>query len=253
MIAALHHSLLAIALVTLLELAVIAPILLRPHRDPASRIARMVVVGALPLLGMLAYLFLGEVNIGRRRVERLHAVLAHMPLIPCHAGAAAGPAAAIPERHRHLFQLGHSMSGFPSHRRQYRTPAAELKRNDRCSGGRRRCRKGSRPYAVLYLAAGPQRLQRAGFSDVSKPVECPPWRGRRSSRTPRDATSARSAQIMLLFPIRNVTEDHLVAATHFPGTKRVASLDMPLASTFEENRVRPLPARHPSSTARSRS
>src|SRR5271166_4739036 len=39
MIATLHHSLLAIALITLLELAVIARILLRPHRDPASRIA----------------------------------------------------------------------------------------------------------------------------------------------------------------------------------------------------------------------
>ena len=67
MIDALRHSLVAIGLVTLLELAVIARILLRPHRDPASRIAWVVVVGALPLLGMLAYLLLGEVNIGRRR------------------------------------------------------------------------------------------------------------------------------------------------------------------------------------------
>ena len=69
--------------VTLLELAVIARILLRPHRDPASRIAWMVVVGVLPLFGMLAYLLLGEVNIGRRRVARLHAVLKRMPPIPC--------------------------------------------------------------------------------------------------------------------------------------------------------------------------
>ena len=113
MIATLHHSLLAIALVTLLELAVIARILLRPHRDPASRIAWVVVVGVLPLLGMLAYLLLGEVNIGRRRVERLHAVLKRMPPFPCHAaGDAADFAAAVPERHRHLFWLGHSISGF---------------------------------------------------------------------------------------------------------------------------------------------
>ena len=75
MIATLQHSVLGIALVTLLELAVIARILLRPHRDPASRIAWVVVVGLLPVLGMLAYLLLGEVNIGRRRVARLHAVL----------------------------------------------------------------------------------------------------------------------------------------------------------------------------------
>jgi cardiolipin synthase A/B len=112
MIATLHHSLLAIALTALLELAVIARILLRPHRDPASRIAWMVVVAMLPVLGMLGYLLLGEVNIGRRRVERLHAVLARMPPIPCDTAAATDPAAVIPERHRHLFQLGHSISGF---------------------------------------------------------------------------------------------------------------------------------------------
>jgi cardiolipin synthase A/B len=113
MIATLHHSLLAIALITLLELAVIARILLRPHRDPASRIAWMVVVGVLPLFGMLAYLLLGEVNIGRRRVERLHAVLKRMPPIPFHPEEeAADFAAAAPERHRHLFRLGRSISGF---------------------------------------------------------------------------------------------------------------------------------------------
>ena len=113
MIATFQHSLLGIALVTLLELAVIARILLRPHRDPASRIAWVVVVGLLPVLGMLAYLFLGEVNIGRRRVSRLHAVLGRMPRIPSQvAGDATEIAAAIAERHRHLFQLGHSISGF---------------------------------------------------------------------------------------------------------------------------------------------
>ena len=111
MIAALHHSLLAIALVTLLELAVIARILLRPHRDPASRIAWMVVVGALPLLGMFAYLLLGEVNIGRRRVKRVRSVRECMPAMPDSARAA-DVAATIPERYRHLFQLGHSISGF---------------------------------------------------------------------------------------------------------------------------------------------
>jgi cardiolipin synthase len=104
---------LGFALVTLLELAVIARILLRPHRDPASRVAWIVVVGAIPLLGMLAYLLLGEVNIGRRRVARLQAVLGRMPRIPPQtAGDATEIAAAIAERHRHLFQLGHSISGF---------------------------------------------------------------------------------------------------------------------------------------------
>jgi len=113
MIDALRHSLIAIGLVTLLELAVIARILLRPHRNPASRIAWVVVVGVLPLLGMLAYLFLGEVNIGRRRVERLHSVLKRMPPFPyLPAADTAALAPGIPECYRHLFQLGRSISGF---------------------------------------------------------------------------------------------------------------------------------------------
>jgi cardiolipin synthase len=113
MIDLVRHSLVAIGILTLLELAVIARILLRPHRDPASRIAWMVVVAVLPLLGMLAYLLLGEVNIGRRRVNRLHAVLKRMPPFPRQSAADADDLAdAILDRYRHLFQLGHSISGF---------------------------------------------------------------------------------------------------------------------------------------------
>ena len=112
MIDLLRHSLVAFAVVTLLELAVIARILLRPHRDPASRIAWVVVVGVLPLLGMLAYLFLGETSIGRRRVARVHAVIGRMPPFPYRpVEREAVPADGIPERYRHLFQLGHSISG----------------------------------------------------------------------------------------------------------------------------------------------
>ena len=108
-----HHSLIPIALITLLELTVVVRILLRPHRDPASRIAWVVVVGVLPLWGMLAYLLLGEVNIGRRRVERLHAILKRMPQIPGQTiGDTTEFAAAVPERYRHLFRLGQSISGF---------------------------------------------------------------------------------------------------------------------------------------------
>lgn len=108
-----HHSLIDITIIVLLELAVVVRILLRPHRDPASRIAWIVVVGALPLLGMFAYLLLGEVNIGRRRVKRLHAVLERMaPFTQGCAGDEADCDAAIPERYQHLFQLGRSISGF---------------------------------------------------------------------------------------------------------------------------------------------
>ena len=58
----------------LIQIALIARVLLRPHRDPAARIAWIVVIIAVPVLGILAYLLLGETNIGRRRVARMHAV-----------------------------------------------------------------------------------------------------------------------------------------------------------------------------------
>ena len=114
MMALLRHSVLAVTLVTLLQLAVIARILLRQHREPASRIAWVAVVASLPLIGMLAYLFLGEVSIGRRRTAHLRKVRARMPTPPPSNSAATadgqGPGIATP--YRHLFDLGHSISGF---------------------------------------------------------------------------------------------------------------------------------------------
>jgi cardiolipin synthase A/B len=113
MIAAFHHSLLALAIITPFELLVFARILLRPHRDPASRIAWIVVVAVLPLFGIFAYLLLGEVNIGRNRVKRLHALLKRMPQIPCqNTGDGEDSSSIVPERYRHLFLLGQSISGF---------------------------------------------------------------------------------------------------------------------------------------------
>jgi len=113
MTATLNHSLIAVILIALLELAVIVRILVRPHRDPASRIAWVVVVSALPLFGLFAYLLLGEVNIGRRRVARLRAVIASLPRAPDpRPGDGVNPASEVPEAHLHLFELGHSISGF---------------------------------------------------------------------------------------------------------------------------------------------
>ena len=49
-------------------------VMLRPHREPASRIAWIAVVVALPLIGVIAYALFGEVNIGRKRIARLREV-----------------------------------------------------------------------------------------------------------------------------------------------------------------------------------
>ena len=88
----------------LIQLAVLVRVLLRPHREPASRIAWVVVVIALPVLGIIGYILFGEVNIGRRRVQRMRDVLAALPDV--RDAGATDPPADLPERHAHLFQLG---------------------------------------------------------------------------------------------------------------------------------------------------
>jgi cardiolipin synthase len=115
MIAKLPHSLLALALLMLLEVAVIVRILLRVHRNPASRIAWVAIVAAVPLIGVLAYVILGEVNIGRHHLERLRAVLERLPAFPQSLGLnGTNGLTAVPESYAHLFQLGESISGFPA-------------------------------------------------------------------------------------------------------------------------------------------
>src|SRR5213082_329441 len=67
----------------------------------------------LPVIGMLAYIFLGETSIGRRRVSRVYAVLAAMPdLTKAQGMDAANLQPKIPETYAHLFRLGHSVNGF---------------------------------------------------------------------------------------------------------------------------------------------
>lgn len=93
------------------QAALIVRVLLRAHRDPGSRIAWVVVILAVPLAGIGAYLLFGEVNIGRRYVERMRAVQRELGL-----GGDAFPAGplppAIPERWMPLFRAGQSVNGF---------------------------------------------------------------------------------------------------------------------------------------------
>jgi cardiolipin synthase len=109
----LGYPLIAFLAHTLLMLAVFARILLRPHRDPASRLAWLVVVASLPFAGILAYLLLGETNIGRRRVARLRSAVARLPPIDsaCFRGSESVDPG-VPERYRHVFRLGQSITGF---------------------------------------------------------------------------------------------------------------------------------------------
>ena len=97
----------------LIQIALIVRVLLRPHRDPASRIAWIVVIIVLPVLGILAYILLGETNIGRRRVARMREVLSRLPDVADTEGAdATNLQANVPQRYAHLFHAGKTVNGF---------------------------------------------------------------------------------------------------------------------------------------------
>ena len=97
----------------LIELAVMARAITRPHRDPSSRIAWVVVIAVLPVAGILAYLLFGETNIGRKRVARARKVLEGIP--PPAAPSPEDEAnlrPEFPDRVTPLFRLGETINGF---------------------------------------------------------------------------------------------------------------------------------------------
>jgi cardiolipin synthase len=97
----------------LIQIALIVRVLLRPHRDPASRVAWILVIIMLPVIGIIAYLLLGETNVGRERVARMRTTNAGLPAIGDIPGW--DPEALKPqlhERHEALFRVGKSISGF---------------------------------------------------------------------------------------------------------------------------------------------
>ena len=102
-----------VTLHVLVQIALILRVLLRPHREPASRIAWIVVIMALPVVGIVAYILLGETNIGKRRIARMHAVLVQLPNVSETPGMDAKDLQAdVPPHYEHLFQAGKTVNGF---------------------------------------------------------------------------------------------------------------------------------------------
>jgi cardiolipin synthase len=97
----------------LVQMALLVRVLLRPHRNPASRIAWIVVIMTFPVVGILAYILLGEPNIGHRRVEQMHKILSRLSGTMDTADTdAADFRTDVPKRYAHLFQIGKTINGF---------------------------------------------------------------------------------------------------------------------------------------------
>jgi len=97
----------------LIQVLLCIQVILRPHREPSSRIAWVVVIVTLPFLGILGYLFLGELNVGRRRIARMDAVVKLLPnpsRIPGMGVKDIQPR--LHDNYRHLFRVAHSINGF---------------------------------------------------------------------------------------------------------------------------------------------
>jgi len=103
-------TLLAVAAEIGLQLSFVVRAVLRPHREASSRAAWVLVILALPVIGMIAYVLFGETNIGRKRLARYHEVSDRI------RGQVApelrkGQFDEVKAPHRHLFRLGQSVNG----------------------------------------------------------------------------------------------------------------------------------------------
>ena len=98
----------------LIQAVVMLRVLQRPHREPTSRLAWVVVVLALPVVGIIAYLLLGETNIGRRNAKAMRQAMGAVAHQECGSEDEASRSVTIPAGYAHLFRVGHSISGFPA-------------------------------------------------------------------------------------------------------------------------------------------
>jgi cardiolipin synthase A/B len=100
----------------LLQFAFIIRVLLRPHRLPSSRIAWIAIIGALPVIGMLAYVALGEVDPNRKIIDRIRRAMHDLP-IPGASGQGLLDVAAhyhLPTEMVPLFRIAQSINGYPA-------------------------------------------------------------------------------------------------------------------------------------------
>ncbi|ETC98232.1 cardiolipin synthase [Asaia sp. SF2.1] len=103
------------ALSFIVQMIFIGRALMRPHRQPASRVAWVAIIAALPILGTLAYLMLGETNMGSRLVSRITEArkTLRIPGKTSEALIDAEEKYHLPPRLAPLFRVGQSASGYP--------------------------------------------------------------------------------------------------------------------------------------------
>ncbi len=106
-------TLIGIIIHVVIATALIIRVMIRPHRDPASRIAWIAVIAAIPIVGIIAYVLLGETNIGRKQIARMNDVINGLPpMAAVKTGDEENARPQIPEHYQHLFATGRSINGY---------------------------------------------------------------------------------------------------------------------------------------------
>ncbi|MCB9027057.1 MAG: cardiolipin synthase [Bdellovibrionaceae bacterium] len=95
-----------------LQLIFIARVILRPHRQPASRIAWIAVISVLPVFGIFIYVLFGETNIGDKKTHRMRKIISSLPKLILNESDQKQIDIEIPESYQQLFNTANSISGF---------------------------------------------------------------------------------------------------------------------------------------------
>ncbi|MCB0411841.1 MAG: PLDc N-terminal domain-containing protein, partial [Bdellovibrionales bacterium] len=103
-------GLLSLIVVTGLQIAFILRVLLRPHRQPASRVAWVVVIVTFPLFGIVIYYLLGETSLGRKYTQQARHILNKYSLVPISKISALDRKITIDETYRALFETANSIT-----------------------------------------------------------------------------------------------------------------------------------------------
>ena len=93
-------------------LSVLGRVMLRPYHEPSSRVAWMLVIASLPLLGVLLYFMFGETNIGFKRAEHMRHIQTTLFENTSLSGAHESFSVEIPYRYHPLFRNAQSINGF---------------------------------------------------------------------------------------------------------------------------------------------
>jgi cardiolipin synthase len=103
---------LILGLIWLIQILLSIRVLLRHHRQPTSRIAWITAINAFPVVGIIGYFMLGEVNLGRWRKQQ--ALQARNYLLQKTQHFPVELPTVLPSDYHSLFKLGQRISHFPA-------------------------------------------------------------------------------------------------------------------------------------------